>query len=394
MIMKEQQQKKALVAGTLVLDIIPIFDKESSANERVTSGGTVYLNGIQTALGGAVGNTGAALHQLGAEVCLFSRIGGDAFSELTESRLKQTGCRYVVPKVEEMNTSSSLIIAPPGGDRMILHNRGASQRYAAEDIPEELLTENDLLHFGYPTGMSCMYADQGETLSAIFARAKRLGLGTSMDTSFPGVDTPSAMTDWRVILKKTLPFVDVFLPSYEELVMLLHRDRYLSMREQFPEMRMRDILDDALVAEMADELLGMGAGMIVIKCGIAGAYFKSAGRARLTQMGKLMPDDLSSWADREVWIPSLYVEHVYSTNGAGDTFVAGFLQGLLLGRTLAQTAGLAAGSAASRLESTSGSAGIPRSPEIEKRLQKGWATETFPLNGWQDTQEGILKQRI
>jgi hypothetical protein len=58
MIMKEQQQKKALVAGTLVLDIIPIFDKGSSANERVTSGGTVYLKGIQTALGGVVGNTG------------------------------------------------------------------------------------------------------------------------------------------------------------------------------------------------------------------------------------------------------------------------------------------------------------------------------------------------
>ena len=74
--------------------------------------------------------------------------------------------------------------------------------------------------------------------------------------------------------------------------------------------------------------------------------------------------------------------------------MAGFLQGLLLDRTLAQTAGLAAGSAASRLESTSGSAGIPRCSEIEKRLQKGWVMETFPLNGWQDTQEGILKQRI
>ncbi len=391
--MKKQQQKTALVAGTLVLDIIPVFDKGSSANERIASGGTIYLDGIQTALGGVVGNTGLALHRLGANVCLFSRLGDDAFSGLAASLLEQTGCRSVIPTVDGKNTSSSLIITPPGGDRMILHSRGASQSYAAEDIPEELLQENDLLHFGYPTGMPCMFADGGETLSAIFARAKRLGIGTSLDTSFPGVDTPSAKADWREILQKTLPYVDVFLPSYEELVMLLHRESYLSMRKQYPEMRIRDILDDALTARMADELLEMGAGMVVIKCGIAGAYFKSADGARLSRMGRFTPADVPGWANREAWIPSLYVERVYSTNGAGDTFVAGFLQGLLLDRSLAQTAELAAGSAASRLESKSGSAGIPNYSEIESRLQKGWPLEPYPMAGWEDAQEGILLKR-
>lgn len=391
--MKKQHQKTALVAGTLVLDIIPVFDKGSSANERITSGGTIYLNGIQTTLGGVVGNTGLALHRLGAKVCLFSRLGDDAFSGLALSLLKQTGCRSVIPTVEGKNTSSSLIITPPGSDRMILHSRGASQLYSAEDIPEGLLKENDLLHFGYPTGMPCMFADGGETLSAMFVRAKRLGIGTSLDTSFPGVDTPAATADWREILKKTLPYVDVFLPSYEELVMLLHRDRYLSMRKQYPEMRMRDILDDALVAQMANELLEMGAGMVVIKCGIAGAYFKSAGTMRLSRMGRLTLANLPGWADHEVWIPSLYVERVYSTNGAGDTFVAGFLQGLLLDRSLAQTAELAAGSAASRLESKSGSEGVPHYSEIENRLKKGWQLEPYPMPGWESTQDGILLKR-
>lgn len=389
----QQNTKTALIAGTLVLDIIPVFDPDSSSNERITSGGTVYLDGIQTALGGVVGNTGVALHKLGTDVCLFSRIGSDAFGDLAASLLKRTGCRYSVPVVETMNTSASLILTPPGGDRTILHNRGASQQYAAGDIPEELLTENDLLHFGYPTGMACMYSDDGETLSALFSRAKHTGITTSLDTSFPGVDTPAATANWRVILGKTLPYVDVFVPSYEEILMLLNRERYLALREKYLDMGIREILDDKLLSQMADELIKMGAGMVVIKCGIAGAYFKSADRARIETMGRLAPEDLAGWSNQEVWIPSLDVKNIRSTNGAGDTFVAGFLQGLLLGRPLAQTAELAAGSAASRLESTTGSSGIPHYSEIERRIQKGWDVEPFPLEGWENHESGILRYR-
>lgn len=391
--MTKQPQKTALVAGTLVLDVVPIFPSDATESERVTPGGTVYLDGMQTALGGVVGNTGVALHRLGADVCLFSRIGSDAFGDLAASMLKRTGCRSVVPVVENRSTSSSIILSPPGGDRTILHMRGASQEYGAEDVPQELLAENDMLHFGYPTGMPCMYLDGGETLSALFKRAKRAGMTTSLDTSFPGVETPSALADWRAILQKTLPYVDVFLPSYEELLMLLHRDRYLAVRDAHPNMRMRDILDDALLTRMADELLGMDVGMAVIKCGVAGAYFKAADGGRLGKMGRLAPNDLSGWADRKAWIPSMYVERVRSTNGAGDTFVAGFLLGLLLGGSLERVAGLAAGSAASRLESETGAAGIPHYSQIEKRMQNGWKTEPFLLAGWAAAEGELLRHR-
>jgi len=390
---KKQQQKTALVAGTLVLDVIPAFEPGSSSDERLTSGGTVYLDGVQVALGGVVGNTGVALQKLGADIRLFSRIGSDALGDLAADILKRTGCRYSVSTVEGRNTSTSLIIAPPGSDRTILHSRGASQQYSPEDIPAELLEGNDLIHFGYPTGMPCMYADDGETLSALFARAKGTGISTSLDTSFPGVDTPSAMANWRLIFSKTLPFVDVFMPSYEEILMMLHRDRYLAVRHTHPDMCMLDILDEALLSQMADELLDMGVGMIVIKCGIAGAYFKSAGNARLGKMGRLTPEDLPGWADQEAWIPSLSVEHIRSTNGAGDTFVAGFLQGLLLGRPLFQTAALAAGSAASRLESETGAEGIPHYSQIERRVQKGWKTEPFIPKGWACIEGGVLCRR-
>ncbi|HRX57162.1 MAG TPA: carbohydrate kinase family protein [Eubacteriales bacterium] len=393
MIMQKETCKKVLVAGTLVLDVVPVFATSTSAHERFASGGTVYLEKIQTALGGSVGNTGVALHRLGADARLFTRVGEDAFGDLAKSLLGRTGCMFTAPAVGGMNTSASVIVAPPESDRTILHSRGASQRYTATDIPEELLRENDLLHFGYPTGMTCMFEDGGETLSGLFRRAKQAGTATSMDVSFPGVDTPAALADWREILAKTLPNVDVFLPSYEELLMLLHREKYLAMRRANPDMRMEDILDEALVSKMANELLEMGAAIAVVKCGEAGAYCKTASGGRLATAGRLAPSLTAGWANREVWIAPYCAEPIRSTNGAGDTFVAGFLLGLLLGRTLEDTAALAAASAASRLESADAANGIPHYTEVEARIKDGWEQLPVPLKEWVRTGTKNLYER-
>ena len=380
--MKKETCKKVLVAGTLVLDVVPVFETNTSVHERFTSGGTVYLEKIQTSLGGSVGNTGVALHRLGADARLFTRVGGDAFGDLAKSLLERTGCPFTAPAIKGMNTSASVIVAPPESDRTILHSRGASQRYIATDIPEGLLRGNDLMHFGYPTGMACMYEDGGETLSGLFRRAKQAGAATSMDVSFPGVDTPAALADWREIFAKTLPNVDVFLPSYEELLMLLHREKYLALRRANPDMRMGDILDEALVSGMADDLLKMGAAIAVIKCGEAGAYCKTASGGRLAKTGRLASLLTDGWANREAWIAPYRAERIRSTNGAGDTFVAGFLLGLLLGRTLEETAALAAASAASRLESVNAASGIPHYTEVEARIKGGWEQLPVTLTGW------------
>ncbi len=41
--------------------------------------------------------------------------------------------------------------------------------------------------------------------------------------AFPDPAHPSVQVDWRAIFKATLPYVDIFLPSIEELLMALHR---------------------------------------------------------------------------------------------------------------------------------------------------------------------------
>lgn len=362
--------KKILVAGALVLDVVPVFMESQADKERVAAGGTVYLKRIDTAIGGAVGNTGLALHRLGADTVLFSKVGADDMGHLVKKALESAECRHYVAVEQDMNTSTSVIVAKPGQDRMILHSRGASQKYRPEDIPDDLLKENDLFHFGYPTGMECMYTDGGENLSALYKRVKSFGLTTSMDLSFPGIDTPSGLADWKEILKKTLPYVDVFLPSFEELLLILDRERYLSLKEQYPGMGMKDIFSFDLVSYLAQTLIDMGVKIAVIKCGEIGSYVKTGAAQAFREFGKASEIRTSEWTERELFAPPCRVDQIVSTNGAGDTFVAGFLQGILLGRSAAKTLHFAAATAAARIASPRGRDGIPEYGTIDEKLEK------------------------
>ena len=386
-------KKRIISAGTLVMDMIPEFYPEEGTGERKAAGGTVYLKNIRTALGGSVGNTGVALKYLGSDVTLFSRVGSDEFGVIVEKALKNTGCSYMVSESPDMHTSMSIVISYPHQDRMILHSRGASQRYGDTDIPEDLLNQNDMFHFGYPTGMTCMFEDSGETLSGIFQKVKQYGLTTSMDTSFPGVHTPAGKANWREILKKTLPYVDIFLPSFEEIYLMLYREEYLENMKTFPEMKMEQIFDIKLVQRIASELIKMGAGAVVIKCGEKGSYLKCADKKRIERFGKAVPEDTGAWDKKEIFTSPCKVNDIVSTNGAGDTFVAGFLNALLRGMAPEETINFASASAAYRISHENGLRDVTDWQDIEQKIiLKLEKTQKENFEGWiYDEKYKILK---
>src|SRR5690606_31503773 len=78
-------------------------------------------------------------------------------------------------------SSYTIVISPPGIDRVFLHCPGANDTFAAGDVPEEALAEAGLFHFGYPPLMRSMYADGGTELAALLARAKQAGATVSLD---------------------------------------------------------------------------------------------------------------------------------------------------------------------------------------------------------------------
>ena len=96
----------------------------------------------------------------------------------------------------------------------------------------DLLDGVGLFHFGYPPLMKLMYADGGTEFVDLPPRPAT-GVTTSLDMAFPGsssVDAP-----WQRILTLTLPYVDIFLPSIEEILVTLHREAHEWMSADAPE---------------------------------------------------------------------------------------------------------------------------------------------------------------
>jgi sugar/nucleoside kinase (ribokinase family) len=112
-------------------------------------------------------------------------------------------------------------------------------------------------------------------------------------------------------------------------------------------------------------------------------------------MGRAAPQDLSAWANREIWAPCFQVD-VVGTTGAGDATIAGFLSGLLRGMSIEQciTAALAVG--ACNVEAADALSGVRTWEATQDRIQAGWERHALQLDapGWVwDEQHHIWNQR-
>ena len=196
--------KQALVAGHICLDVIPNLDQlpTGAFAGLFQPGHLVTVGTASFATGGPVSNTGLALHILGIPTRLVGKVGADSFGkiicDLVDRRDPNLTGGIVVDAGEA--TSYTIIISPPGVDRIFLHCPGANDTFSAADIDFNLVAQADLFHFGYPPIMRRMYEADGEGLAAVFRRAKETGVTTSLDMAFPDPSAPGGQADWRRIL--------------------------------------------------------------------------------------------------------------------------------------------------------------------------------------------------
>lgn len=133
---------------------------------------------------------------------------------------------------EGESTSYSVILAVPGIDRIFLHNPGANDSFCADDISDELLKDAALFHFGYPPLMRSMYQNDGQELVKLLQKVKRAGTAVSLDMAAVDPGSEPGKADWKTILEKTLPFVDFFVPSAEELCYMLTGNGFTNGRRE------------------------------------------------------------------------------------------------------------------------------------------------------------------
>ena len=277
---------RVMVAGHVCVDLIP----ELAAVPDVGPGELAEVGPLVAAPGGAVANTGSVLAGLGAEVAVAADAGDDELGALLEHVLAARGLDTTTLRRRAGETTSySLVLEAPGRDRAFWHHIGANAGFDGADLPLEGLAA---LHVGYPSLLPALTADGGTPLAALFERARAAGAVTSLDLAVIDPASAAARLDWRALLERVLPHVDVLSPSIEDVHSCLGPARD--------------------VGSAARELVDMGAGAVLLTAGADGLALRTAGGY-----------------ERSIAPPA--VGEVRTTLAAGDAASAGVLWGILCG---------------------------------------------------------------
>ena len=346
---------KIVVAGHICLDITPVFSegKSQSISKVLVPGKLIQMKDVNISTGGAVANTGLALKILGADVRLMGKIGVDEFGSVIRKKLKAYGAEDDLIISEGESTSYSIVIAPPGTDRIFLHNPGANETFSSKDLDMNTISEAAHFHFGYPTIMRSMYREGGRELAEMYRDIKGMGVQTSLDMAALDAETEAGRADWESILGEVLPFVDYFVPSIEELGYMLDREKYEAWLEMADGGDVTSVITiEKDVKPLAKELLQMGAKNVLIKCGAPGMYFQNKEYA--------------------IFEKSYKPETILSGTGAGDTSIAAFLKAVMDGYSIPECLRYATATGASCVEAYDALGGLKTFDELKRKMDAGW----------------------
>ena len=270
--------------GILVADVIakPV----DTIPERGKLG---LVEGLSLANGGCAMTAAVNMATIGLKTALIGKIGRDGFGSYLTGVLQDAGVNIDGLVVQNgAATSASVALIDSGGERTFLHCQGANAEFCEQDIAYDIIKKSGIV---FVAGTMLMPAFDGAQCKTFLEKAKALGKTTALDTAW------DSKGRWMELLAPCLPYVDYFMPSYEEAVCLAG-----------------DLTDPEAIATLFFEK-GVTTA-VVIKMGKDGCFIKES----LHSAGYSLP---------------AYTHIVpVDTTGAGDSFCSGFLSGLSLGRPL------------------------------------------------------------
>jgi sugar/nucleoside kinase (ribokinase family) len=375
-----------VVCGHLCLDFIPSFPDAGEGKDWFRPGSLSLVGAPVMATGGAVSNVGLALHRLGLPVRLVAKIGNDPLGRIVVDRVTAMGRGLAagVTPVDGEVTSYSVVLNPPGVDRIFLHCPGANDTFTDSDVPDSVLSNATLFHFGYPPLMKQIWSDGGVRLQRLFARARATGALTSLDMSLPDPSSPSGRIDWKAFLGRVLPAVDIFVPSVEELLFMTDKAAFARMSGAGGGDAVIRAITFADLSRMAESALKAGVSVILIKMGDRGAYLRT---------GKRGLPGIAGWENRELYSPVFSVARVAGTTGAGDSTIAGFLASVARHLPPEEALTLAVAVGGCCVEAPDATSGIQPWEKTTERVRGGWkrAAVTVTEEGWHAAGNGLWR---
>jgi len=382
----KHQAPEVAVAGHICLDIIPSFhSKNRNFSDILVPGKLIDVGPASVATGGSVSNTGIALHRLGIQTRMIGKIGSDQFGNMVSGLLNaQDPSLTRGMKIDSRgSTSYTIVISPPGRDRMFFHCPGVNDTFGNADIKDEQINGIRLFHFGYPPLMRKMFRHGGRELEELFQRVRKKGIITSLDMAKPDPESEAGSVNWARILERVLPYVDLFFPSLDEILFMLDRKTFDALIGQYDEASLPERVDTKLLDKLADTLISMGATAVAIKLGDQGLYLRTGARTERLANAAGTAADSTPWRNRQLLAPC-FRTRVAGTTGAGDCTIAGFITGLLSGMDPVAVITNAVGVGACCTEATDATSGIPDWHTVINRINSGWQSLGIKIDmpGW------------
>lgn len=265
---------------------IHIVDVHGHPVSEVPPGqGLALLKQVRFTVAGTAAGTSIDLAKLGIEVFAMGAIGQDEIGDFLLATMQKFGVDTSnLVRKKNAQTSCSMLPIRPNGERPALHVIGANGELTFEDVNLNTIAKCQFLHVG---GTPLMAKFDGEPASRVLKFAKERGIVTTFDLL--GIPKPNL----RQLVEVCLPYIDFFMPNYEESVMICG----LTDRREI----LRYFLD-------------RGAAHVVLRLGENGST-----------IGMQENGELKEWRT-----PAFQVSVVDST-GCGDGYNAGFIKGLSLG---------------------------------------------------------------
>ncbi len=258
--------------GILVADVIV------RTVDKVPERGKLGLvDSVQLYSGGNAMSASINLAKLGAKSAIIGKVGRDNFGAYLISELDKynVDTRGIVAD-SGVSTSASVVLSDSGGERTFLHCANSNDAFTESDIDYSIVADSKLV---FVAGTNLLKTFDGDQTAVALRKIKAMGKITALDVCWDDKGK------WMEVLCPCLPYLDYFLPSYDEAKMLSGKSEPYDMAQVF---------------------LEAGVKHVVIKLGADGCYYRES----LSHSGTIVPT-----------FPGAPID----TTGAGDAFCSGFL---------------------------------------------------------------------
>ncbi len=242
-----------------------------------------YVDNVQMLVGGCASNAAMDMAIMGIPSELLCLVGEDNFGNFVKSAASQKGVGIQGVRTRAgVPTTGSVVCIGSTGERSFLYSPGSTSDFTLDDVDDAVLDTCDII---FVAGALLLTKFDGEPCAKLMKRMQEAGKFTVMDTAWDSENV------WLPKIEAVLPYLDLFMPSYDEAVKLTG--------EEDPD-------------RIADFFFDKGVKTVIIKLGSKGALICESRTERYE-------------------LPTYRSVKPVDTTGAGDSFCAGFLSGLAMG---------------------------------------------------------------